>query len=206
MSPTSKDQQEASTWAQFRTIHPDWGNWGNTTPRSESTKAKKKRLKGEAQNKRKTKKKEQQKQYEQLNIEGDNQQRHDAEAFADIMQSKPPETTRIGFQNIQLLPENSKHYKSRQLINHIAQAEIDGFLLNEAGLNWNAVEPGDQWAERTFGKLMGSQGTFAHNSTELGTTETIQYGGVGIVMNQALSSRIIDSGRDPTNLGRWVWL
>jgi hypothetical protein len=122
------------------------------------------------------------------------------------MQSKPPETTRIGFQNIQLLPENSKHYKSRQLINHISQAQLDGFLLNEVGLNWNAVEPGGQWAERTLGKLMGRQGTFAHNSTELGTTETIQYGGVGIVTNQALSSCIIDAGRDPTNLGRWVWL
>jgi hypothetical protein len=122
------------------------------------------------------------------------------------MLSKRPETTRIGFQNIQLLPANSKHYKSRQLVNHIAQAQLDGFLLNEVGLNWNAVEPGDQWSERTFGKLMGSQGTFAHNSTELGNTETIQYGGAGIVTTQELSSRIIESGRDATNLGRWVWI
>jgi hypothetical protein len=175
MPPTSKDQPVASTWEQFCSRHPDWGKWGNTPQRSESKKAKKKRIKGKAHNTRKTKKK-QQKRYDQLDLAGDNLQRNDAEAFTDIMLSKRPETTRIGFQNIQLLPANSKHYKSRQLVNRIAQAQLDGFLLNEVGLNWNAVEPGDQWSERTFGKLMGSQGTFAHNSTELGNTETIQYG------------------------------
>jgi hypothetical protein len=202
---TANDHTGVSTWTQFQSLHPDWGKGGNTTQRRESNKAKKERLKGEAKNKRKLKKTNQNR-YEQLDLAGDTRQRNDAEAFADIMRHKPLETTRIGFQNIQLLPENSNHYKSRQLVNHIIQAQLDGFLINEVGLNWNAVEPGSQWSEQTFGKLMGNQGIFAHNSTELDTTETIQYGGVGIVTTQELSSRIIEYGRDPTNLGRWVWI
>ena len=88
---------------------------------------------------------------------------------------------RIALQNIQLLPESSRHYKSRQLITHIAQAELDILMINEVGLNWKAVSADNQWAERTTGKLIGSKAVFAHNTTELKSTATIQYGGVGII-------------------------
>jgi hypothetical protein len=71
----------------------------------------------------------------------------------------------IALRNIQLLLENSRHYKSRQLIDHIAQAELDALLMNEAGLNWKSVSADNQWVERTTGKLIGSKAVFAHNTT-----------------------------------------
>jgi hypothetical protein len=123
------------------------------------------------------------------------------------MKSKPPNTIRIGLHNIQLLPENSRHYKSRQLIHHIVQAELDLLMLNEVGLNWKAVPADNQWVERTTGRLQDSKEVFAHNTTEPDLTDTIQYGGVGmLVATKELANCIISTGKDPTNLGRWVWI
>jgi hypothetical protein len=131
---------------------------------------------------------------------------NDAEAFADTMRVKQPGTIRLALQNIQMLPDNAKHYKSRQLVNHICQAELDGLEINEVGLNWRAISAANQWVERTIGKLNGSQAIFAHNTTEDNVTDAIQYGSVGIVTTHELAHRIIESGSDTTNLGRWDWI
>jgi endonuclease/exonuclease/phosphatase family metal-dependent hydrolase len=122
------------------------------------------------------------------------------------MKARPPNTICIGLHNIQLLPENSRHYKSRQLIHHIMQAELDLLVMNEVGLNWKAVPASNQWAERTTGQLHGSKVVFAHNTTEPALTDTIQYGGVGIVVTKELAIQVISTGRDPTHLRRWVWI
>ena len=201
---TTTEDQTGPTWEQFRLKH-NWGNQGNKQ-RQESKKAKKKRLKGTKQNATKKKKKKIQQELQQLALDGDNISMNDAESFADPMKSKQPNTIRIALQNIQLLPENSRHYKSRQLIQHIAQAELDALLMNEVGLNWRVVSADNQWVERTTGKLQGSKAVFAHNTTEPKITDTIQYGGVGIVATQELAHRIISTGKDPTNLGRWTWI
>jgi hypothetical protein len=140
-----------------------------------------------------------------LSIDGENITLNDAEYFADNMKSKSANTIRIALQNIQLLPENVRHYKSLQLINHIRQAKLDA-LMNKVGLNWKAVAADNQWVERTTGKLNISRAVFAHNTTELNTMDTIQYGGVGILATQELAHRCIGTGRDPTNLGRWAWI
>jgi hypothetical protein len=80
------------------------------------------------------------------------------------MRNKQPSTVWIAFQNMQLLPENAKHYKSRQLIQYIVQAELDAMLLNKVGLNWSGLAAENQWAERITGKLEGSKVVFAHNT------------------------------------------
>jgi hypothetical protein len=201
MSGTEGDRT-GTTWEQFRLKH----NWGKgNEQRKESKKAKKKRLKGQANNTKK-KKKTIPRELHQLALDGQNITLNDAEAFADKMNTKQQNTVRLAMQNIQLLPENARHYKSRQLINHIIQAELDAFMCPEVGLNWKAVSAENQWVERTQGKLSGSKAVFAHNTTEPAITDAIQYGGVGIVATRELAHRIISQGRDPTNLGRWVWI
>jgi len=156
--------------------------------------------------KKKKKKKQTYQEFHQLSIEGTNVTMTDAEVFGDSMKKKPPNTVRIGPHNIQLMPKNSRHYKSRQLIDHISNAELDVLLMNEVGLNWEKVSANNQWVERTTGKLHGSKAILAHNTTELAITDTIQYGGAGIIATQELAHRIIDRGHDPTNLGRWAWI
>jgi hypothetical protein len=196
--------QTGPTWEQFGLKH-NWGNQGNGM-HQESKKARNKRLKGTQLNTKKKKKEKTKPELHQLSIEGENITLDDAEAFADIMKTKPRHTIRIALQNIQLLPENARHYKSRQLINHIVQAELDVLLMNEVGLNWKAVSADNQWVERMTGKINGSRAVFAHNITELETTDTIQYGGVGIFATQELAHRAIDTGKDPANIGRWAWI
>jgi hypothetical protein len=192
------DDQTGPTWEQFGLQH-NWGIQGNQ-PRKESKKAKKKRMKGTAPKAKKKKNTTPSyRDYHQLSLDGENITISDAEVFGDAMKKKPPYTARLGFHNIQLLPENSRHYKSRQLVDHISNAELDALLMNKVGINWDKISADNQWVERTIGKL-------AHNTTEQGMTDTIQYGGVGIVATQELAHRIIDRGRDPTNLGRWVWI
>jgi hypothetical protein len=201
----TEDDQTGPTWEQFGLQH-NWGKTGNQT-RKESKKAKKKRMKGTTQNDKKKKSiKQVYRDYQQLSLDGDNITRTDAEVFGDAMKQKPPNTARFGFQNIQLLPANSRHYKSRQLVDHIVQAELDALLMNEVGINWDSLSADNQWVERTIGKLHGSTAIFAHNTTELDITDTIQYGGVGIVATKELAHRIIARGRDPTKLGRWAWI
>jgi hypothetical protein len=198
------DDQTGPTWEQFR-LRNNWGLKGKVT-RKESNKAKKKQLKGTQQNSKKKKTPATRPALQQLSISGENITLDDTEAFADTMKTKPANTIRIALQNIQLLPENSRHYKSQQLINHIVQAELDALLMNEVGLNWKAVTAAGQWAERTIGKINGSRAVFANNTTELKITDTIQYGGVGILATQELAHRIIATGKDPTNLGRFAWI
>jgi hypothetical protein len=128
MMPTDNDQT-GPTWEQFSSKHK-WGNKGKGY-RQEPKKEKKQRLKGMQHNSKKKKKKKPIQQLQQLAINGENITLDDSKAFADIMKTKPANTIRIALQNIQLLPENARHYKSRQLINHIRQSEVDAFMMNE---------------------------------------------------------------------------
>jgi hypothetical protein len=139
-------------------------------------------------------------------MNGINITQRDAEAFGDTIKTKLGNTVRVGLQNMQLLPESAKHYKSRQSVDHIKKGEFDLWLMNEVGLCWPKLEAGDQWFERVLGKLYDSYAIFAHNNQELDSTDRLQYGGVGLVASSEMKHRIIDHGKDPTGLGRWVWV
>jgi hypothetical protein len=179
-------------------------DWGKPLTKSDYKKVKKKRLCGIGSKKHKSKKKHSQ--YNQFDINGNNLTLQDAEAFGNIKKTKGDNTIRIGLQNMQLLPENAKHYKSRQTIDYIQQGEYDAFLMTELGLCWPKLAASDQWFARVLGKLQDSMATFAYNDQEMSITKYIQYGGVGIVASSAFKHRIIGSGKDPSGLGRWVWI
>jgi hypothetical protein len=191
-----QDHRPNEKWQEFGRR---W-EWGTPLSRKASKKSMKKRLRGVSGDK--TRKKIVQKEYEQLSMQGRNITRSDAEAYGDKMNK----IVRIGLQNMQLLPENSKHYKSRQSIDHIKQGEYDVWLMNEVGLCWPKLAAVDQWFERILGKLNDSHSLFAHNNQELELSSTIQYGGVGVVSSSEIKHRIIDQGRDPSGLGRYVWI
>ena len=196
-------QSASRSNASWREFGRRW-DWGTPLSRKESKKAKKKRLRGVSGNKKRIKKRN--KAYEQLSLQGCNITLRDAEAYGDKMLTKRENTVRVGLQNMQLLPESAKHYKSRQSIDHIHQGEYDLWLMNEIGLYWPKLDAGDQWFERVLGKLHDSYSIFAHNNQEHESTDKIQYGGVGLVASSEIKHRIIDQGKDPTGLGRWVWI
>ncbi len=200
-------QEDGSPNEPWQEFGRRW-EWGKPLTRKESKKAKKKRLRGVSGNKKRNKKKNNNnnKEYDQLSMHGCNITKTDAEACGHKMTTKRENTVRIGLQNMQLLPENAKHYKSRQSVDHIKQGECDVWLMSEIGLCWPKLDACDQWFERVLGKLHDSYALFAHNNQEPELTDKIQYGGVGLIASSELKHRIIDNGKDPTGLGRWVWI
>jgi hypothetical protein len=68
---------------------------------------------------------------------------NDAEAFGNQHSSKPPQTFRVALQNVNILPESSRHYKSRQLINHIREGGYDLWMMSEVGFYWGLLDPSD---------------------------------------------------------------
>jgi hypothetical protein len=77
--------------------------------------------------------------FQQLDMEGNNIDEQDGEAFADKMKKKGPETIRIKSQNIKGVPEHPIHFKSRQIVNNICDQDTDGWLVQETGLCWKKV-------------------------------------------------------------------
>jgi hypothetical protein len=196
-----------SPWEQFG-LRYAFGNWGNTAiRRKESKKARKKRLKEANKTpRRKKKKKEELREIFQSHMSANGISYNDAEAYGDSPRKKKPGTVRVAFQNAQLFPEHASHYKSRQIVQNIAEHEYDVWMTNEVGLFWRKLLTTDQWEERAFGKMHDSTAIFAHNTTEPDITDKIQYGGVGIVASAEIKHRISQRGKDPTGLGRWAWI
>jgi hypothetical protein len=130
----------------------------------------------------------------------------DTEAFADSLSKKPAHTFRCAFQNIQVLPESARHYKSRQLVNHLREGKYDLVMLNEVGLSWNKLDAADQWDDHVLiGGLHDSTAIFSYNTQEPTLLAKMQYGGVGIIAMAEAKHMIIDRGYDPSGMGRWAW-
>jgi hypothetical protein len=198
----------SSPWEQFALRH-QFGKWGNN--RKETNQERKRRLAGSKKTPRRKKKKKQAVLRELFQSHFTNDGGtclKDAEAFADsINKNKQSHTFRCAFQNIQVLPESARHYKSRQLVTHLREGEYDIVLLNEVGLAWNKIDAADQWEERVLiGGLHDSTAVFAHNTRENALSDKTQYGGVGIVAMAEAKHRITARGTDPSGMGRWAWM
>jgi hypothetical protein len=204
---TSEGARIPSPWEEFE-LRFAFGKHANN--HKESKKARRKRLKKTtktplSKKKKKTKKEIIKELYQSHFTSQGGITYNDAEVFADTMIKKPPCTFRCGMQNIHLLPESARNYKSRQLVQHIRDAEYDVFCMNEVGLYWDKLNACDQWAERAI-SLPDSTAIFANNTTEPQLSTKLQYGGVGIVATGEAKHRITSRGKDSSGLGRWVWI
>ena len=106
-------------------------------------------------------------------------------------------------QNAARLPIDGRQSKSRKFVSTIREYDIDGFCLQEIGIDWDDIDTRDQWHHRTDGKLQ-EQSIFAHNKHERGENG-IQFGGTGVIVTDDLRFSIKESGKDPSGLGRWCW-
>jgi hypothetical protein len=87
------------------------------------------------------------------------------------MGKKGINTFQIMLQNVNNLPTLSRVNRSRQVIDCIANQELDVFLMTEIGLCWDKVSAYDQWNERTIGRLERQKSVFAYNKSELDNTK-----------------------------------
>jgi hypothetical protein len=77
--------------------------------------------------------------------------------------------------------------------------------MNEVKLYWPQVEKQNKWFERVIGRFRAHRALFGCNTTEHDKTGLQQFGGVGLIATEAVN-RARNGGKDPTGLGRWVWM
>ena len=112
-------------------------------------------------------------------------------------------TFRIHSQNIQNIPVEAYKLKSRGIAKELKKKLADVYLWQEVGLCWAKLPAADSWKSRT--PRMHLHSNFAYNNTEINNSVPYQPGGVGVLLTNTLSPRVIGKGKDPTGLGRWTW-
>ena len=78
--------------------------------------------------------------------------------------------------------------------------------MSETKLYWPLVEEQKKWFERVIGKFRAHCSLFGYNNTEHDRTGLLQFGGVGLIAINEAVNRARKGGKDPTGLGRWVWM
>jgi hypothetical protein len=80
-------------------------------------------------------------------------------------------------------------------------------MMTKVGLYWQKLDAADQWEERALiGGLYDSTAIFANNSTEPTVSAKLQYGGVGMIALSEAKHQTTARGKDPSGMGRWVWM
>jgi hypothetical protein len=124
--------------------------------------------------------------------------------WGDQFQPKEEHHLRIIFQNINHFPmfkNDSKNDSIREFING-TQADIVGMV--EMGICWNRLPMKDRLWERTRGWFESLKVTAAYNRHDK-QPPTAQWGGTSLWSINNAAHCAIDSGADPSGLGRWSW-
>jgi hypothetical protein len=108
--------------------------------------------------------------------------------------------------NVSNLPAGRRVTKSRKLISAIAHTQTDAIMMTEMGLPWRKLDNRDRWYERVREAFQSTRSSLANNLNEPKQTTVPQYGGVGVMVVNDMTHRIVSQGTDPTNLGRWSWV
>ena len=146
------------------------------------------------------------KSFQQTTLSGGNQTKADLEVYGDKLQTKEDNIFRVVAQNVQTLSIDARSERSRRVVNTIVSTESDVFLMNEVKLYWPKVEKQNKWFERVIGRFRAHRALFGCNTTEHDKTGLQQFGGVGLIATDEAVNRARNGGKDPTGLGRWVWM
>ena len=111
---------------------------------------------------------------------------------------------RIGFQNVNGFPSKSGDYKDLQLHELLQQYHFQVFGMVETNVYWPKTPFPERLPSRIKRWFQQIHVSVAHNTNEHPTT-TSQRGGTALISKDQAALRVMDSGKDPTNLGRWVW-
>jgi hypothetical protein len=112
---------------------------------------------------------------------------------------------RIGFININGLPQYLEDPKNKLIFNSIKDKQIGVLGLSEVNKCWHLLPDKDKWKDCTRGLWESSHSTFSYNRRDNKLSRNFQPGGTGLVSIGSSSHRVIDSGSDTKELGRWTW-
>jgi hypothetical protein len=120
-----------------------------------------------------------------------------------LLLPKPDTTFRYIFENIQGLPINPHSHKHHQIGVALTGTEADTFGMAELNLNFRVLGPALQWTDR-FKNLRQNHSIHTYNRHNTSKEGTL-YGGTAQITYGPSSHRAMESGADPSGLGRWVW-
>ena len=196
---TTPIEASISQWRQF---------WLKTT---QNHKTKQKNKKSKRNRNKKQKRLKNQKNirhtstYQQLNLHGENLSVKDDDRWGDNIETKHHEVLRIGAQNVHGLSQYESGFKNRQLSTTMDEFKLDVFLISELNLYWRNVGQFDSWAIR-MKNIKGTRKSIISYNTNEKQDATLQFGGTAIIVRGDLVHRVIETGKDWRNLGRWVWI
>ena len=117
-----------------------------------------------------------------------------------------PHELLIGFMNIQTLPQSRAGQKNFDLTGLLQDWRFDHFGLAETGRNWFCLPEDDRLPFRLRGHFPSRllRCTTAHNRHDRSGGQ-YQMGGVASLTLEKAVGHLVESGSDPSGLGRWSW-
>ena len=136
----------------------------------------------------------------------DIRQTNDDDIYGDILSYKNSNSNilRLGFININGIPNNPEHPKNTAIFQAIQNAQIDIIAMAEINKCWYQLTEEERWKARTRSWWESSHSTIAYNLKDSDTKKFQPGGNILTSINKA-AHRIIGSGKDKTGLGRWCW-
>lgn len=116
---------------------------------------------------------------------------------------KQEKTLRFMFSNINGIP-NAAHPKNQALFQAIKLYQADVVGLTETNRCWHLAEHRDRWREVTRPWWEHSNNVLAYNTKDI-NSRLFQPGGTLIQCINKPAHRVLETGIDPSGLGRWCW-
>lgn len=118
---------------------------------------------------------------------------------------KPVDVFRIAFRNINSLSTNANSSKHLEIAQDINRHAIDIFGMSEINIAWHNTPARSSLKERFRTCFESSHYSCSHNQDAL-FKEPFQVGGTLTLTTGISCNRIITSGQDSRQLGRWSWV
>lgn len=119
--------------------------------------------------------------------------------------NKDEDVFRIGLRNINGMPIDANQLKNYEIFSDIRTGNFDIFGITETNLAWHTLNEADRLNERLRGKLEFMRFSHSYNK-DFNITDKLQYGGTMLISQGSSSGRVIATGQDPCQLGRWSWM
>ena len=134
-----------------------------------------------------------------------NDSHHPSDSWGDRMVEKRDDFARICLLNISGFSLSAHSAKDDHLQSFMEENDVDVMILPEANVCWHKLHHRDRLHERTFGWFEDIHRGHAYNFGD-DESDRRQYGGIVILSRNHSASRVMESGRDETGLGRWTWV
>lgn len=125
--------------------------------------------------------------------------------WGDALETKRAKHVRIGFRNINSLPLAGSDPTNKGIIQDIYDGKLDVLGCSEINIAWQNVSINSSVSRRFKSEFEHSRFIASNNRTDSPILRSTQYGGTLLGSIGHMACRIIDSGQDERNLGRWTW-